>query len=787
MKHYFNELMLAIKEKIVIFIASLIHNHISKCEDIAYKNGYQSGLNQPRRLEIVDLRNEPRVGLESSLYGPKKFKITDHMKIEMRQAVADAVSTSLIPPPTEDQWGMIFSSHPATCVIAGAGSGKSTTLILRIIFMIKHMKINRNSMTVVSFTTAACEELRHDLVEIASHWNLGIDKAQAKKLIRTYHSALCGIARKTLNGVQFFEKYKGNEEPELEEDDDVENPVSNTRLNSHQLELVTNAYKKAYLGSDDFRKHVVEMLKIEAGRSSFLPDEVDIYKSTCRLASQRDEALVGDINKRWKNAGIWPSFLPLTEGPIEAFSFNGYKFFANALNERTGCYIFLGGLTGKDQLYGDDESIVTNEGSISLGMAIGMKRKIIANGCNTTMQYVNSLAMAEKFKLHEIIERCDKEHGFVPYFKIKLEGELSSTDIFEAFYSQASFIESMGLEVTDAIDKMEVSRQPTLEHHFSSALSIFCRFFEETLGEKGIITFNRAFLNLTKNPPSNKLCSSLRHLLIDEFQDISPQIVSWLKTMQRQLIDDALPSVDVSIMAIGDDWQSIYGWRGSSPDFFISFDNHFPSHSSLKRAAVCKMEENFRSNADVVNDAGILVEGIKQKTEKSPRSGIPKEVNGHGAVLNEIGELTSEKITEIKDQILLQLGYANSLSKPHKNRVIVMARSNDVLGKISDEVNRFVKKDSGIVFYTYHKAKGLQGEVAVMVEDTNYDQTHVFRNSVYCASGLFPDGYTYDEAAVDESKRLAYVGITRGKQRVFWYVKEAVGAAKEFKDGKLLN
>ena len=74
-------------------------------------------------------------------------------------------------------------------------------------------------------------------------------------------------------------------------------------------------------------------------------------------------------------------------------------------------------------------------------------------------------------------------------------------------------------------------------------------------------------------PVSNQLLG-FRHLLIDEFQDISPQICSggcW-RFIGNWLQDGIAPS----IMSIGDDWQSIYGWRGSAPELFIHFEKYFP-------------------------------------------------------------------------------------------------------------------------------------------------------------------------------------------------------------------
>ena len=52
----------------------------------------------------------------------------------MMEDTRNASNSGVVSMPTEDQWKMILSDHPASSVIAGAGSGKSTTLVLRVVF-----------------------------------------------------------------------------------------------------------------------------------------------------------------------------------------------------------------------------------------------------------------------------------------------------------------------------------------------------------------------------------------------------------------------------------------------------------------------------------------------------------------------------------------------------------------------------------------------------------------------------------------------------------------------------
>lgn len=109
-----------------------------------------------------------------------------------------------------------------------------------------------------------------------------------------------------------------------------------------------------------------------------------------------------------------------------------------------------------------------------------------------------------------------------------------------------------------------------------------------------IMTYNRMFSLFGENTPENlKLLSDgllrpMSHLMIDEFQDVSPQIVSWLRASLREIRSRG-PAMHVgrgaqrsSLLCVGDDWQSIYGWRGSSPKYFMEFNKEFPSPATTR-------------------------------------------------------------------------------------------------------------------------------------------------------------------------------------------------------------
>jgi DNA helicase II / ATP-dependent DNA helicase PcrA len=95
-----------------------------------------------------------------------------------------------------------------------------------------------------------------------------------------------------------------------------------------------------------------------------------------------------------------------------------------------------------------------------------------------------------------------------------------------------------------------------------------------------------------------------RHLLVDEFQDVNPAQVALLEA----LLGDAR-----EVMAIGDDDQSIYAFRGSDPTLLAAF-------GARHRAITYVLDDNFRSRAETVAAAATLVEGMRSRAPKRLRA-----------------------------------------------------------------------------------------------------------------------------------------------------------------------
>ena len=96
-----------------------------------------------------------------------------------------------------------------------------------------------------------------------------------------------------------------------------------------------------------------------------------------------------------------------------------------------------------------------------------------------------------------------------------------------------------------------------------------------------------------------------RYLMVDEFQDTNRLQLDMVTYLAKRE-DGSRPNVAV----VGDDDQSIYGWRGAEVSNILEFENHFPGPT------VIKLEQNYRSTNSILNTANVLIKNNPRRRPK---------------------------------------------------------------------------------------------------------------------------------------------------------------------------
>ena len=153
-------------------------------------------------------------------------------------------------------------------------------------------------------------------------------------------------------------------------------------------------------------------------------------------------------------------------------------------------------------------------------------------------------------------------------------------------------------------------------------------FYEEYKQQMNKIDFDDMLIKTYELLKNNKAAldrvrSVYRYILVDEFQDINKVQFEALKLI-------ANPSNNIFV--VGDEDQSIYGFRGSRPDFLLEFEEYF---SNTKKVL---LDINYRSKGEIINIANRLIEKNTNRYEKVIKCG-----QGNGAKVNYISPEDSEE------------------------------------------------------------------------------------------------------------------------------------------------
>ncbi len=130
--------------------------------------------------------------------------------------------------------------------------------------------------------------------------------------------------------------------------------------------------------------------------------------------------------------------------------------------------------------------------------------------------------------------------------------------------------------------------------------------YQKTLREAGALDFDDLIMktaHLLKTTPEvrEKYRKHFKYVMIDEYQDTN--------TAQYQLIK-LLVNDENNIAVVGDDWQSIYAFRGADFRNILKFERDFPG------TTVIKLEQNYRSTKPILNGAHDVITKNKQRSDK---------------------------------------------------------------------------------------------------------------------------------------------------------------------------
>ncbi|NIY47079.1 DNA helicase IV [Cedecea colo] len=290
--------------------------------------------------------------------------------------------------------------------------------------------------------------------------------------------------------------------------------------------------------------------------------------------------------------------------------------------------------------------------------------------------------------------------------------------------SQVEMIAACPEEVRDLFSKRVKLMAPLLKTWKSTLKA------EEAVDFSGLI--HQAINVLEKG----RFISPWKHILVDEFQDISPQRAALLTALRRQ-------NSHASLYAVGDDWQAIYRFSGAEMALTTAFAHHFGEGDR------CALDTTYRFNDRIGEIANNFIQqnpGQLAKPLNSLSKGDKKSVT----------LLADEQLDNLLDKLS---GYA----KPEQ-RILVLARYHHLRPpSLEKAATRWPKLN--IDFMTIHASKGQQADyVIVLGLQQGKDGFPAAARESVMEQALLPQPEAYPDA---EERRLLYVAMTRARHRVW--------------------
>jgi len=180
-----------------------------------------------------------------------------------------------------------------------------------------------------------------------------------------------------------------------------------------------------------------------------------------------------------------------------------------------------------------------------------------------------------------------------------------------------------------------------LDHE--EAILVIAQKYEEYKRERGLVDYDDLLFHLaelmsTDEAARRRLSDTYRYIMIDEYQDTN--------VIQAELVR-LLAATHQNVMAVGDDAQSIYGFRGANFRNIMDFPKIFPG------AGIIKLEENYRSLQGILDVANEVISRAAEKYTKAlftQRTGELRPMLVRAADEHMQSRFVAQRILELREE-----------------------------------------------------------------------------------------------------------------------------------------
>jgi DNA helicase-4 len=653
-------------------------------------------------------------------------------------------------------------------VIAGAGSGKTTTIAGKVKYLTQRQNVNPRSILLISFTRKASDEMRE---RIYNKMNIDIP-------VKTFNKLGIDIIAEVNNEKPSI--YESSGKVHLERISSFIEHSKKSEIYFDQLLNFISYYLKPYKDINDF--------KTDSEHNNYLNEQkLEGYKMVTKIKNgikityrerlkSQEEVLIA--NFLFRN-GIDYEYEEKYKYKTASKQFGQYK--PDFYLPQYEIYIEHFGVDenwnvpdwfkGKDGMSAKE---VYNEG-------IEWKRQEHKNNQTTLIE---SYSWQQKkgillSQLQNKLENEGVEFNPIPNEELWLYLQENSKKDIDDFTQLIDTFSVLLKSNNEKISNLKIRAKKDENERATKFLELFepiCNSYEQYLLEEKEIDFSDMINNATELIQTNLYQSSYDYIIIDEYQDISKARFQLIKSLLDQ-------KPNTKLFCVGDDWQSIYRFAGSDIGLFTNFEENFKSSPIKDYRRVTQksfIENTYRfdnqlidlSSNFILKNPNQISKNLKShfKSDDSPYtifkySDPERKGNNLNLALNDAFSNIYDK-SKNKEESVLLLGRYDFERRNFTNGSFLVENFN----KKTNQYEYFSKEfpNLKIRFLTAHKAKGLQDDNVIITNCSS--GTYGFPseisddpllNFLLSKADQFPNG---------EERRLFYVAMTRAKKQVYFLV-----------------
>ena len=620
---------------------------------------------------------------------------------------------------------IIADSHNRL-VIAGAGTGKTTTIVGLVKYLIKSDICTSDEILLLSYTKKAAEEMKH---RIKSEINADMD-------VFTFHKLGCEI----ISGVE-------NKRPSVY---------------SKSIQEYAHQSIREHLSDEKYMQLMIEYCMYSPSKSASEFDfsskaEYDEYISlnqpvTIKRESVKSYCELEIANYLYSN-NIRYTYEKLYEYDLSNTEYSGYypdfylddygiyiEFFAVNIHGEVPSYFSGGHGKNANDLYID-----------------GIKWKRETHHKYGTKLVEVSYADKQCGKLLENLKAKLEAMGVV--FEPKSEEQLWN-NICEENNEILSAVSNVIGTIITHIKSNGYTFEQVINSNVFLKYSHILRLTEPVYNDytnmlqtSSQIDFSDMIHNAADYISQGKANHTYKYVIVDEYQDISKA--------RYRLLDELRKSKDFNLFCVGDDWQSIYRFAGSDIGYILNFEKYWGT------TLLSRIETTYRFGIGLINISGNFVMQNPVQIQKSLQAEKREESIPLGF------------INAYNDKYLIQF-MTDKLKELEKNSSVFFIGRYTYDKKMFNDSKLVQEKDNVIVFperpdlkmefITAHKSKGLQADYVFILNTKNKGlgfPSKIQDEPVIQMLVENSDVYPYAE-----ERRLFYVAMTRARKKVWLLVQQ---------------